>query len=234
MPKRAPRSRSASRRRPEPAPAPDRILSAALAAFAERGFDGATTREIAAAAGVPQGLIAYHYESKQALWEAAVDSVFAELAGDLGGALSALGDVDPVARWRALTKRFARFTARRPELHCLMTHEGAHDGPRMRYLADRHVRPLFEASTSLIREAVPGVDVAHLHYVLIGAVAHLFAVAPEFERITGRDPRTPEMVEAHASAIADWLLDGALARAAAPSTASGSRSKASARSRAKS
>jgi hypothetical protein len=29
-------------------------------------------------------------------------------------------------------------------------------------------------------------------------------VAPEFERITGRDPRTPEMIEAHASAIADW------------------------------
>jgi AcrR family transcriptional regulator len=211
---RASRSRATSPRSAKPA-APERILSAALAAFAERGFDGATTREIAAAAGVPQGLITYHYESKQALWEAAVDSVFAELAGDLGGALSALGDVDPVARWRALTKRFARFAARRPELHCLMTHEGAHDGPRLRYLVDRHVRPLFEASASLIREAVPGVDVAHLHYVLIGAVAHLFAVAPEFERITGRDPRTPEMVEAHAAAVVDWLLEGALAHAAA-------------------
>ena len=158
MSKRPPRSRSASGRRAKPAPAPDRILSAALAAFAERGFDGATTREIAAAAGVPQGLITYHYESKQALWEAAVDSVFAELAGDLGGVLAALGDVDPVARWRALTKRFARFTARRPELHCLMTHEGAHDGPRLRYLVDRHLRPLFEASTSLIGEAMPGID----------------------------------------------------------------------------
>ena len=211
---RASRSRATSPRSAKPA-APERILSAALAAFAERGFDGATTREIAAAAGVPQGLITYHYESKQALWEAAVDSVFAELAGDLGGALSALGDVDPVARWRALTKRFARFAARRPELHCLMTHEGAHDGPRLRYLVDRHVRPLFEASASLIREAMPGVDVAHLHYVLIGAVAHLFAVAPEFERITGRDPRTPEMVEAHAAAVVDWLLEGALAHAAA-------------------
>jgi hypothetical protein len=51
--------------------------------------------------------------------------------------------------------------------------------------------------------------------VLIGAVAHLFAVAPEFERITGRDPRTPEMVEAHAAAVVDWLLEGALAHAAA-------------------
>jgi hypothetical protein len=68
---------------------------------------------------------------------------------------------------------------------------------------------------SLIREAMPGVDVAHLHYVLIGAVAHLFTVAPEFERLTGRDPRTPEMIEVHAAAVVDWLLDGALAHDAA-------------------
>ena len=215
MPKRASRSDSPRPRRARPAPAPERILSAALSAFAERGFEGATTRGIAAAAGVPQGLIAYHFESKQALWEAAVDAVFGELVREYGGAVSALRDVDPIERWRASTKAFVRFVARHPEMHCLMTHEGAHDGPRLRYLIDRHVLPLFEASTSLIREAVPEVDAAHFHYVLIGAVAHLFAVAPEFERLTGRDPRTPQMVEAHAAAVVDWLIDGALAHRAA-------------------
>jgi AcrR family transcriptional regulator len=198
---------------------PERILSAALSAFAERGFDGATTREIAAAAGVPQGLVTYHFESKQRLWEAAVDSVFAELAREFGGVVAALRDVDPVARWRAAMKAFVRFAARRPEMHCLMTREGAHDGPRMRYLVDRHVLPLFEVSVSLIRDAAPGIDAAHLHYVLIGAVAHLFAVAPEFERVTGRDPRTPEMIEAHAAAVVDCVIDGALAQAAARSSA---------------
>ena len=210
VPKRASRSKTAPPRGARPAPAPERILAAALSAFAERGFHGATTREIAAAAGVPQGLVAYHFESKQALWEAAVDSVFGELTREFGRVLAALRDVDPVARWRAVTKAFVRFVARHPELHCLMTHEGAHDGPRLRYLVDRHVLPIFETSTSLIREAVPGVDAAHLHYVLIGALAHLFAVAPEFERVTGRDSRTPEMVEAHAAAVVDWLIDGAL------------------------
>jgi len=218
VPKRASRSSTPPPRGAKPAPAPERILAAALSAFAERGFDGATTREIAAAAGVPQGLVAYHFESKQALWEAAVDSAFGELTREFGGALAALRDVDSVARWRAVTKAFVRFVARHPELHCLMTHEGAHEGPRLRYLVDRHVLPLFEASTSLIREAVPGLDAAHLHYVLIGAVAHLFAVAPEFERLTGRDPRTPEMVEAHAAAVVDWLIDGALAHPATQSS----------------
>jgi len=197
------------------AAAPDRILSAALAAFAERGFDGASTREIAAAAGVPQGLITYHYASKQALWEAAVDWVFAELARDLAAAEDALRDVSPIERWRAVTMRFVRFAARRPELHRFMTHEGAHDGPRLRWLVNRHLRPLYARSIANIRAAAPHVDAAHFYYVLIGASSHLFAVAPEFERVTGRDPRTPEQVELHAAAIVDWIVAGALASAAA-------------------
>jgi TetR/AcrR family transcriptional regulator len=209
------RRRRATRNGAPPAPAPERILSAALAAFAERGFDGASTREIAAAAGVPQGLVTYHYASKQALWEAAVDWVFGELSRELDTAAEALRDVTPAERWRAVIKRFARFAARRPEFHRFMTHEGAHDGPRLRWLVERHVRRLYERSVGMIRAAAPSLDAAHFHYVLIGAVTHLFAVAPEVERVTGRDPRTPERVETHASAVVDWLIDAALARSAA-------------------
>ncbi len=197
---------------PAPAPAPERILAAALAAFAERGFQGATTREIAQAAGVPQGLVTYHFASKQALWEAAADWIFAAFRADLDGAVDALRALDAASRLRAAMKHFARFVARHPELHCFMTHEGSHDGPRLRWLADRHVRPLFEFSTALIREAMPRVDAAQLHYALIGAIAHLFAVAPEFARVTGRDARSPEMIAAHADAVVDALIDGALAR----------------------
>ena len=207
-PRRTPRRRSA--------PAPDRILSAALAAFAERGFDGATTREIAAAAGVPQGLVSYHFASKQALWEAAVARVFGELSVDLARAATVLRDVDPATRLRAVMKRFVRFSAAHPELHRFMVHEGSHDGPRLRWLLDRHIRPLFEASTALIRAAAPGADAEHLHYLFLGAATHLFAVAPEFERLTGRDPFAAEMVEAQAAALVDALVDSALAGSNAP------------------
>jgi AcrR family transcriptional regulator len=224
MPLATRRKNAAPRRRAQSAPAPERILSAALAAFAERGFDGATTREIAADAGVPQGLVTYHYASKQALWEAAADWVFGTLAAELAAATEALRDVEPAARLRAVMKRFVRFSAAHPELHRFMVHEGSHEGPRLRWLVDRHIRPLFESSTALIREAAPTVDAAHLHYVLIGAIAHVFAVAPEFTRVTGRDPRAPEMVEAHANAVVDLLVDGALARGTMPARAKKARS----------
>ncbi len=194
--------------------AADRILAAALEAFAERGFDGATTREIAAAAHVPQGLVAYHFASKQALWEAAVDRVFREARAELGGVVGALRDEAPATRLRAVMRRFVRFSAAHPEFHRFMVHEGAHDGPRLRWLVEHHVRPLYEATVALMREAAPELDAPHWYYLVLGAATHLFAVAPEFERLAGRDPRTPEMVEAQAAAVTELLIDAALARPA--------------------
>src|SRR5262249_35202122 len=59
------------------------ILEAALVAFADDGFDGATTRDIAQQAGVALGLLRYHFGSKTELWKAAVDRAFAELGANL-------------------------------------------------------------------------------------------------------------------------------------------------------
>jgi AcrR family transcriptional regulator len=49
-----------------------RILDAARQEFATRGFDGATIRGIAAAAGVDASLVMQHFGSKGALFNAAV------------------------------------------------------------------------------------------------------------------------------------------------------------------
>jgi len=49
-----------------------RILEAARQEFATRGFEGATIRGIAAAAGVDASLVMQHYGSKAALFTAAV------------------------------------------------------------------------------------------------------------------------------------------------------------------
>ncbi|MFD7659823.1 TetR family transcriptional regulator [Actinosynnema sp. NPDC059797] len=48
------------------------ILDAARAAFAERGYDRATIREIAQRAGVTHGLVMRHFTSKEQLFLAAV------------------------------------------------------------------------------------------------------------------------------------------------------------------
>jgi AcrR family transcriptional regulator len=59
-----------------------RIVEAAVEAFSSHGFEGATTRQIAALAGENQGLITYHFANKETLWKAAVDSLFSGLVGE--------------------------------------------------------------------------------------------------------------------------------------------------------
>ena len=61
----------------------ERILDAALDVFAERSFDGASTREIALRSGVTQPLLNYHFSTKVELWRAAVDRLFALLTSTL-------------------------------------------------------------------------------------------------------------------------------------------------------
>ena len=53
----------------------DQIIDAALEAFAEKGFRGASTRDIAQRAGTNQGLVSYHFRSKDDLWRAAADRI---------------------------------------------------------------------------------------------------------------------------------------------------------------
>lgn len=45
------------------------IVEAAMPLFARKGFDGITTREIAAAAGVSEGLVFRHFPTKAALYQ---------------------------------------------------------------------------------------------------------------------------------------------------------------------
>jgi AcrR family transcriptional regulator len=189
----------------------DRIVLAAVDLFSERSFDGATTREIATRAGVAQPLLHYHFRSKEELWHAAVDSLFDRLRGTLGERTLGLRGVDATTTAKLLVREFVTFSARTPELHRIITQESKADGPRMDYLVDRHVRPIFEQTTALFEElartgAVPPIDPTHLYYVLTGAGATMFVLAPECRRLSGLDPSDDSVIEAHADAVCRLLF----------------------------
>jgi AcrR family transcriptional regulator len=60
-------------RRPGAAGTREEILAAAREAFSERGYDGATVREVADRAGVDPALIYHYFGSKQQLFVAAME-----------------------------------------------------------------------------------------------------------------------------------------------------------------
>jgi len=69
-----------------------RILAAAEAVFAARGFEGASTREIASQAGVNISSLHYHWASKDALYVAVFQDVFDRLTNLLRGTLGKLAE----------------------------------------------------------------------------------------------------------------------------------------------
>jgi AcrR family transcriptional regulator len=190
----------------------ERILAIALDCFSELGFDGASTRTIATRAGVNQGLIPYYFGSKEALWHEAVDWAFAALHEGLDNfrvSDDSLGDRDRLA---LLIRRYVRFVSRHPEFVRLMNEEGKRDGPRMQWLVERHVRPLYAKITELYERAevmgglAPHVDPLHFHYIFVGAVSALFHQAPECRLLTGCDPADPAVADAHADAVVQLFL----------------------------
>ena len=67
-----------------------RILAAAEEVFAARGFQGASTREIAARAGVNISSLHYHWESKETLYFAVFRNVFDRIVDLLQNTLAPL------------------------------------------------------------------------------------------------------------------------------------------------
>jgi AcrR family transcriptional regulator len=195
-------------------PARERILAAALEVFAERGFDGARTRDIAERAGANLGLLTYYFSGKEQLWQAAVSRAFEELATELAAVTAAARSdaaEDARAQLEELLRGSVRFLARRPEFMRLMNDESKRDGPRMRWLADHHVKPMVAALAQVLERAkklglVPSIPLASFHYIALGAAGLLFSQAPECRYVMGVDPADDAVADAHADALIRLLL----------------------------
>ena len=185
----------------------ERILDAGLREFATRGFEGATTRMIAERAGVNVGLIKYYFESKERLWEEAADRAFAGIHEEVGNLQTDASDLEPIDRIRLLIRRYCRFVSRRPESVRLLHDAGTRDSPRMRWLIDRHLRPDYDILEDLVgglqRDGLlpAGTHPVHFFYIFVGAASVVFHQAPECLYLTGVDPRSPEVAEAHTEAL---------------------------------
>jgi TetR/AcrR family transcriptional regulator len=193
------------------------LLESALVEFGAKGFDGASTRTIASRVQAHQPQINYHFESKTALWTAAVNYLFGLLGEALGGVLPAklteVGVPRLAAAFADAIRRFVRFAAEHPELNQIMVHEGTAASERLTWMTETHVKPVFDAirpAWQILRDAGVGapIDSEILYYVLIGAASLPYVNAPEVRLLTGQDPKSPAWIDAHANGLVAILLPG--------------------------
>jgi AcrR family transcriptional regulator len=188
------------------------ILQAALEIFSEQGFEGASTREIAAKAGVHHALIKYHFDNKDALWRSAVTFLFQRQAREL----QLPAPDDPAYQsYRDFAKAVIRsvvlYSARHPEHARLMVQESVRDSERFRWAAEEFIVEARKAAESFIllcqREGIlPKVSVAASVYIFVGAAQLFYTLAPEVRQVWGIDPSDPEVIEQHAEALSAILV----------------------------
>jgi TetR/AcrR family transcriptional regulator len=176
-------------------PARDRILDAAEALFAERGFAGTSVRDLAARVGVTPGSLYNHFPGKEALYEAVLARGVRPLIG-LMQELAARPQT-PDATAEILGAVMAHL-AERPHLPRLIQQEAVAGGEHLTALARAWIRPLVEYGLAEIARQPDSPWAPAERPLVIAAWLHLilghFALAPLLREVLEEDPLSPRVL----------------------------------------
>ena len=195
-----------------------RVLDAAEAVFAERGYAGASTREIAQAAGIGKRMLFYYFPSKDALYRAVLDRVLVGMReiqerfrGD-PGPIGLAETVDGIVHFAAANLRPLK----------LLMREIMDGGPHLPEIAREHIGPLFEQGAADVqRNMTTGVfRTAEPMHVLVGVgglTLYYFLLVPLLRLIWDRDPLAGEALAGHVTWV-HLLMSHGLATSAPEGT----------------
>jgi AcrR family transcriptional regulator len=166
------------------------ILAAALSEFAEKGFEAASIRSIAARSGLQHPLITYHFPSKELLWRATAKHAFSRISEKWEELLPTLSNAAPLTRLRAEYRALFDYTIAFPEFHRFMRQEAFNNNPRLKWVAETVVRPLIDRLLPQIEAAqeagqIPTVEPILFHYMMVSLTATLSGFGPEMGITSG-------------------------------------------------
>lgn len=187
----------------------NKVLKEARKAFAEKGFDGANTREISAAAGVAHTAIRYHFGNKDQLWRCMIAEMFAELEAEICGVED--DSSDAAENLNRFVRRYVAYCARNPEHARIMIAETARGGERLTWVVDEFIRKCHAVTAETIERAIaagilPNISVQSLIYSIFGMSQTPFVLAREVQEIYGQDFSETAYIESHADAVLQILL----------------------------
>jgi AcrR family transcriptional regulator len=212
--KRIPAPRPAPRR-----PAPhtrERLLAAAAAEFAARGFAGAKVDRIASAARVNKAMIYYHFAGKAALYRAILREMFAAVAARVGD--TAQSAADPEDKIRAFVEAIAIEAEARPHFPPIWFREIADGGQHLDTDTSRHIAAVVKTLRAIIGEGIAArrftpVNPVLVHAGIVGPLLLYFAshgVRKRLEQrgVAGADRLRRRDVVAHVQGVALATLQG--------------------------
>jgi AcrR family transcriptional regulator len=186
-----------------------RILAATDQLFGDLGFDATTTRDIAARSGVNKALIHYHFGSKDALLVALLDDYYGRLTTALLAAMGRRTAIEEQAM--DVLDAYADFLAGNRTFCSIVQREVA---------SGRHVERIVEGTLPTFQRAKQwlgqlgigapaGLELDQVLTSVYGMVVTYFTYGRVLQRLTGKDPFSPEALEArkrHVRVVAGLLF----------------------------
>lgn len=186
------------------------LLDAAEAVFAEKGYGGATTGEIAARAGMPKANLHYYFRTKDDIYKAVLDRILALWLAAFDP--SAAGD-DPVVVLEAYIRAKIRLSRERPQASRVFASELLRGAPAIRGFLTVSLRRWVERQAAVMERWIASgrmdpVDPVHLLFLIWAATQTYADFDPQIRAVTGKRSQTRADFEAAATTIVQVVLKG--------------------------
>ena len=186
------------------------LLAAAAEEFAEKGFEGASTRGICARAGANAALANRYFGTKESLYRLVAKRLF----GDLGAPLASLAErVTDEASWRAAVREwvddflFMTLPSAKPQKLCagLFHHEATHPTKFHAEFKRDFGKPVYDGLRKLLAMKVHDEELLELWTSSIWAQVSVYALADKAWHASFRPKGVA--VRAWAEKVRDHICD---------------------------
>jgi len=190
-----------------------RLVEVSCDAFMRRGYESVSTHDVAAAAGVTQGLIVYHFSSKEGLWQAAMDRVFGDFRNSLATCLRDLKGRDERTVISEMIRHVVGLEQRYPSIARFMIESGKEADQHLVWLLHRHIKPIYDVISHIFEVAqrrgiLRALPITNAYYVLLTA-GSIFSLEDEIKLIAGQNIKSHTFAEAHVQCLTQMLLSDA-------------------------
>jgi TetR/AcrR family transcriptional regulator len=187
-----------------------KILKAAEVVFGRRGFDGATTAEIAKEAGLSKATVHYYFKTKRALHSGVLDRILHVWADALNEIRADSEPTDALSRYIARKMEYAR---EYPELTRLWAIEVLSGAKRIQPFLRGVSRQIVKEKGAIIRRWIAAgkidpVDPTHLFFMIWAATQTYAETEAQMGMILGKDGLDNKDVQKATETISHVILKG--------------------------
>ena len=187
-----------------------KILKAGEVVFGRRGFDGATTAEIAKEAGVSKATVHYYFKTKSDLHKGVLDRILNVWADALNEVRADREPADALARYIARKMEYAR---KYPELTRLWAIEVLSGAKRIQPFLRGTSRQILSKKGKVIRHWIATgkmdpIDPTHLFFMIWAATQTYAETEAQMLSITGKDALDKVFMRKATNTISHVILKG--------------------------